>query len=132
VNPAEIDKQFEKWRNAGHGAVVHFDADGSGQRIAGIIFEPGPQRPTGYEDGIFVSVPTDADRIYYLDPEASREQGRLIMQVIDMKPEAPAGEITPEALLKDFDYIRQAPEVKRGGGAISERNSKDCGIIDIS
>lgn len=132
MNPAEIDKQFEKWRNAGHGAVVHFDADGSGQMVAGILFEPGPQRPSGYEAGIFVSVPADADHIYYLDPEASKEQGQLIMQLINMKSEAPAAEITPEALLKEFDYIRQTPEVKRGGGAISERNSKDCGIINIS
>lgn len=122
---------FQKWRAAGHGSVVHFDADGSGQMVTGIIFDPGPQRPDGYEDGIFLSVPTDADHIYYLDPDASRKEGQLIMQVIDMKPETPPLGTTPEALLKEFDYIRRAPEIKRGGGAINQPNSTDRGTVNM-
>ncbi len=129
VNQPKIDEIFDKLRKAGHGAVIKFDASNSGQSIEGIIFEPGTQRPSGYESGIFVSVPSDEKLIYYLDPEASREEGRLVIKLIELKPKKPAPEVGPEELLKDFEHLRQAPDVKRGGGAAGEACSKHKGIV---
>lgn len=131
MNPAELDKIFEKLRKAAHGSIIRFDASNSGQPVEGIIFEPGPHRPSGYESGIFVMVPSEPDHIYYLDPNASRQQGRLIIQMIEKKTEEPTPESLVEDLLKPFEYIRKAPDIKRGGGATGENRSKFKGLIEL-
>lgn len=129
MNAPKIDEIFDKLRKAGHGAVVKFDANSSGEPVEGIIVEPGPQRPSGYESGIFVTVPSDEKHIYYLDPEASREQGRLVIQMIEMKNEKSPPMAPPEELLREFEHLRQAPDVRRGGGAAGEACSKHKGIV---
>lgn len=101
--------------------------------VEGIILEPGPERPPGYEDGVFVSVPSDPSHIYYLDPEASREQGKLVFQVIDLVQAEPRVQReNSEEYLKQFEHLWQAPDVKRGGGATSETRSKHKGIVELS
>ncbi len=131
MNQAELDKIFEKLRKAAHGSIIRFDASNSGQPVEGIIFEPGPRRPPGYESGIFVMVPSDSKHIYYLDPNASKEQGRLIIQMIEKKTEEPTPESLVEDFLRPFEYIRKAPDIKRGGGATGEARSKYKGIMDL-
>jgi hypothetical protein len=131
VNSPEIDKIFEKLRKAGHGSIIKFDASNTGQPVEGIIFDPGLGRPPGYESGVFVMVPSDSKHVYYLDPEASKKQGRLIIQMIDKKEEESAPESLVEDSLKEFEYIRKAPDIKRGGGATGETQSKYVGIVDV-
>ena len=132
MNNSESDSQFEKLRKAGHGAIIRFDPTGSGQQVEGVIFKPSPeQRPSGYEDGIFVMVPSDADHVYYLDPEASRQEGRMIIQVHEVSPQKPTLAQNPEELLKEFEYLRKAADIKIGGGAIGEACSKDKGIVEL-
>ncbi|RJP69473.1 MAG: hypothetical protein C4532_11000 [Candidatus Abyssobacteria bacterium SURF_17] len=131
MNAPEIDKIFEKLRKAGHGSIIKFDASNSGQPVEGIIFEPSPKRPPGYESGVFVMVPSEKNRVYYLDPDASKEQGRLIIQVIGPKAEQSAEQPSPEELLKDFEDVWKASHVKRGGGATGEAYSKHKGIIEV-
>jgi len=99
--------------------------------MEGIIFDPGPQRPSGFEEGIFVAVPSQPDNIYYLDPETSRKEGRLIIQVLPGTVEKPP-EPPPEDLLKEFEYLGREPDVKRGGGAAGEECSKHKGIIELN
>ncbi len=131
MNPPEIDRIFERLRKAGHGSLIRFDASNSGQPVEGIIFDPGTRRPPGYESGLFVMVPSDAEHVYYLDPNASREQGRLIIQMIEKKTEEPSPDALIEDMLKEFEYLRKAPDIKRGGGATGEDRSKYKGIIDL-
>ena len=122
VNAPEIDKLFERLRAAEHGAVIKLGLSDSEKPVEAIIFEPGPQRAPGYEAGVFVMVPSEADKAYYLDPEASKEKGRLMLK------DYPMAHIT---LLEEFKYIRNAPDIKRGGGAKGEAYSKDKGIVDV-
>ena len=130
MDASEIDKLFLKMRKAGHGSLIKFDALGTGQMVEGIIFEPVPRRPPGFEAGIFVSVPSDKNAIYYFDPEASKKQGRIIAQKLDAKQEK-AQETMPDDDLKEFEHIRQAPDVKIGGGAVGESHSKYTAILDL-
>lgn len=132
MNAPEIDRIFEKLRKAGHGSIIKFDASNSGQPVEGIIFEPGPKRPPGFESGVFVMVPSEKSRVYYLDPDASREQGRLVIQVLGAKAEQSAEASPPPDLLKELEYIQNAPGVKRGGGATAEAYSKHKGVVEIS
>ncbi len=127
----EIDELFEKLRKAGNGAIIKLDASNKGHLVEGIIVEPGPLRPAGYESGIFVKVPTEATRLYYLDPEASREQGKIIMQMLEVTKEIPPLETLPEDLLREYDHVRAAPEVKLGGGAMGQAISKNIGTIEM-
>jgi hypothetical protein len=131
VNGPEIEKIFDKLRKAGHGSVIKFDANESGQPVEGIIFEPVPRRPAGFEAGVFVMVPTDPEHVYYFDPESSREQKRLIIRLLAAKKgqEAPAPDV--EGHLKEFEYLRQSPGVHIGGGATGEMHSKVKGIVDL-
>jgi len=135
VNGPEIDKIFDKLREAEHGSIIKLGLPNSNDPVEAIIFEPSPQRPPGYETGIFVSVPSDNEKIYYLDPEASREKGRLVLKVLSLngengnsKPEGNATGIDP---LAEFDYLREAPDIKRGGGATGEQYSKAKGLLDV-
>jgi hypothetical protein len=132
VNAPEIDKLFARLRKAGHGSVIKFDASNSGQAVEGIIIDPGPQRPAGFESGVFITVPSDPDHIYYLDPDASKKEGRLIIQMLEVPKKEPVPEVRVEDLLSDFEQIRQAPDVKRGGGATGEACSKHTGIIELT
>ncbi len=131
MDSSEIDRLFDKMRKAGHGRLIKFDPSGSGQQIEGIILEPSPRRPSGFESGIFVVVPTDKDNLYYFNPEASKEQGRIIIQKIDLKkskePEPPPSDDS----LAEFEYLEKAPDVKIGGGAVGESFSKYVKILDI-
>lgn len=117
-------------RKAGHGSLIKFDASGTGQLAEGIIFEPVPRRPPGFEAGVFVTVPSDKNAIYYFDPEASKKQGRIIAQKLDAKQEKEQ-ETPPDNALKEFDHIRNAPGVKIGGGAVGESHSKYTGILNL-
>ena len=132
VNSSQLNELFDKLRKAGHGAIIKFDSTGSGQPVEGIIFDPASERPSGFEDGIFVAVPSDVENIYYLDPEQSRKEGQLIVKVLPAKPEEQAPPPVPEDLLKEFEYIGQVPGVKRGGGATGDACSKHKGIIDLN
>ena len=131
MNAPEIDKIFEKLRGADLGSVIKLGLPDSGDPVEAIIFEPDDRRPNGYESGIFVSVPSEADKIYYLDPEASREQGKLILKVLPSSERA--GKSIPEIdrMLAEFEHIRRAPDVKRGGGTAEEARSKSTGIVDV-
>lgn len=131
MDAPEIDELFEKLRKAGNGAIIKLDASDKGHLVEGIIVEPGPMRPSGYESGIFVKVPTEATRLYYLDPEASREQGKIIMQMLEVAKDTPPPETIPEDFLSEYDHLREAPEVKRGGGAVGQAISKDTGTIEM-
>lgn len=131
MNAPEIENLFEKLRKAGHGSLIKFDAFNSGESVDGIIFEPIPQRPPGYESGIFVSVPSDLEHIYYFDPEASREQGRLVVQVLDSKRKKSAVEPVPDEFVKEYEHLRRLPEVKMGGGATGEANSRHKGVVEL-
>jgi len=131
VNSAQLDELFERLRKAGHGAVIRFDANNSGQPVEGIIFDPGPQRPAGFDEGIFVAVPSEPETIYYLDPKASSKEGQLVVKVLPVTREKPASPALPDELLKEFEYIGQAPDVKRGGGATGQACSKHKGIIEL-
>ncbi|MBI4830548.1 MAG: hypothetical protein HY801_03135, partial [Candidatus Lindowbacteria bacterium] len=73
MNAPELEKIFERLRKAGHGSIVKFDANESGQPIEGIIFEPSPRRPAGFEAGVFVMVPADPEHVYYFDPDSSKQ-----------------------------------------------------------
>jgi hypothetical protein len=131
VEATEIAKLFEKLRKAAHGTLIKFDATGSGQPIEGIIFEPGPRRPQGFEAGVFVTVPNERGAIYYFDPEASKEQGRIVIQKLDTKRERAEPAAPSDDFLKEFEHIRRAPDVKIGGGAVGESRSKYKGILDL-
>jgi hypothetical protein len=41
--------------------------------------------------------------------------------------------VTPEigSMLAEFEHIRRAPDVKRGGGTAGEACSKGTGIVDV-
>lgn len=132
MNSSDIDQLFDKLRKAGKGTVIKLDTADKGQLVEGVIFEPKPAPPPGYESGIFIKVPTDTNRIYYLDPEASRQQGKIIMHLLELKKETPAQEEMPEELLSEYKHLRQAPEIKLGGGAALEANSKAMGTIDMN
>jgi hypothetical protein len=127
VNASEIDRIFEKLREAEHGAVIKLGLPDSEKPVEAIIFEPAPSRPAGHENGVFVTVPSDDGKVFYLDPEASREQGRLILKVLPLQAEKPDAPPMPEDSL---GQIRQAPDIKRGGGTSGETCSKHKGIID--
>lgn len=131
MNAPEIDKIFEKLREVGHGSIIKLGLPESDGPVEAIIFEPNPHRPQGYESGVFVSVPSEDDKVYYLDPEASREKGRLILKVLptNVKKKVEAPDL--DHLLREFEHVRQAPDVKRGGGAIGESYSKSKGVIDL-
>ena len=131
LNAPEIDKIFAKLRDADHGSIIKLGLPDSNDPVEAIIFEPGDRRPNGYESGVFVSVPSEADKVYYLDPEASREQGRLILKVLPSN--AQKEKVTPEIdrLLAEFEHIRRAPDVKRGGGTAGEACSKGMGVVDV-
>jgi len=131
MNSAQLNELFDKLRKAGHGAIIKFDADNSGQMVEGVIFDPGPERPFGSEDGIFVVVPSDPDNFYYLDPEESGKEGQLVAKVVPLPRNKSVSPVPPEELLKEFDYIGRAPDVKRGGGATGEACSKHKGIIGL-
>lgn len=131
MDASDIDKIFDKMRKAGHGSLIKFDAAGTGVPIEGIIFEPGFQRPPGFESGIFVTVPNDRSLIYYFDPDASKEQGRIIIQKLDTKKENQEPEVVSENDLREFEHIRNAPDVKLGGGAIGQSLSKYKAVIDL-
>jgi hypothetical protein len=135
VNAPEIDKIFDKLREAEDGSIIRLGLRESEDPVEAIIFEPGPQRPTGYETGIFVSVPSESKKIYYLDPEESREKGKLVLKVIsldgDNGEQKPRANVVGDDLLPEFAYLRNAPDVKRGGGAAGEEYSKAKGILDV-
>ena len=131
MDTLEIDKLFEKLRKAGHGSIIKFDATGNGQLVEGIIFEPGFKRPAGFEKGVFVSVPSDRGKIYYFDPDASKEQGRVVIQKLSSKKEEGQPMKLSLSLLEEYEYIRQAPDIKMGGGAVGEDYSKYKGIFDL-
>ncbi len=131
VNPPEIDKRFEELRNAEHGSIIEFDPTGSGELVEGIVIELGDQRPAGYDSGIFVADPSDRSHIYYLDPEASRQQGRLVSEALEVKTGKQGHGPAPEDMLKEFEYMKEAPDIKRGGGATGEANSKSTGLINL-
>lgn len=131
MNTSEIDRIFDKLRNAEHGTLIKIGANESGKPVEGIIYDPGSLRPPGHEDGVFISVPSDDKHIYYLDPEASRQEQRLIVKLLPAKREKPTAKECPEDMLKEFDYLRQSSNVKRGGGAVGEACSKAKGLIDI-
>ena len=131
MDTPEIDQLFDKLRQAGNGAVIRLDTSNSGHLVEGVIFEPAPARPSGYENGIFVRVPGDTSRIFYLDPDASREQGKIIMQMLEVKKDTPPPEELPEDSLSDYEHVRQAPDVKRGGGATNEARSRATGTIEL-
>lgn len=130
VNASEIDRIFEKLREAEHGAVIKLGLSDSEKPVDAIIFEPAPSRPDGYENGVFVTVPSDDGKVFYLDPEASREQGRLILKVLPLPAEKRDAPSLAEDSLAEFGQIRQAPDIKRGGGTSGETCSKHKGIID--
>jgi hypothetical protein len=128
----ELDTLLEKLRKAGHGTVIKLGMMNAGAPVEGIIIEPGAKRPSGYESGVFVTVPSDPGHLYYLDPQASREQGKLVFQVIDLKVSgAEAREENTEEYLKQFEYLWRAPDIKRGGGATGEKCSKHKGIVEV-
>ncbi|RJP23889.1 MAG: hypothetical protein C4520_05460 [Candidatus Abyssobacteria bacterium SURF_5] len=131
MNISDIEKIFEKMRKAGHGSLIRFDAAGKGQAVEGIIFEPSDGRPPGFESGIFVNVPSDTGATYYFDFEASKQQGRIVVQKLDMKKTEPEP-VVPEEFLKEFEHVRQAPDVKIGGGAVGELYSKYKGLIELN
>jgi hypothetical protein len=135
VNAPEIDKIFDKLREAENGSIIRLGLPDSEDPVEAIIFEPSAQRPPGYETGIFVSVPSESEKIYYLDPEASREQGKLVLKVFSLRggngEQKGATSTVGHDLLSEFDYLRHAPDVKMGGGAIGEQYSKAKGILDI-
>jgi len=131
VNAPEIDKLFERLRAAEHGAVIKLGLSDSEKPVEAIIFEPGPQRAPGYETGVFVMVPSEADKAYYLDPEASKEKGRLVLKVLSMPAEKTNDVPAHITLLEEFEYIRNASDIKCGGGAKGEACSKDKGIVDV-
>lgn len=131
MNAPEIERIFEKLREAEHGAIIKLGVSDTGEPVEGIIFEPSFERPPGFESGIFITIPSEAEKVYYLDPEASKEQGRLIIKVLPAKLGEPVAKPSPEDLLKEFEELRNAPGVKRGGGTTGEACSKAKGIIDV-
>lgn len=131
MNPPEIEKRFKELRNAEHGSIIEFDPTGSGELIEGVVIELGDQRPAGYESGIFVADPSDRSHIYYLDPEASKRQGRVVSEALDVKTGKQEPGPAPDEMLKEFEYVREAPDIKRGGGATGEASSKSTGTIDL-
>ena len=135
MNAPEIDKIFDKLREAENGSIIKLGLPDSEDPVEAIIFEPSPQRPAGYETGIFVSVPSESEKVYYLDPEASREKGRLVLKVLplmgDNGEQKPRGNLVDDDLLSEFDYLRKAPDIQRGGGATGEEYSKAKGILDV-
>jgi hypothetical protein len=131
VNSSEIDKIFDRMRKAGHGAVIKFDAFGTGQPIEAIIFEPNFRRPPGFTTGVFVTVPSERGALYYFDPEASKKQGRIIIQKFDTKKEKEEPQAPADDILAEFEHIRTSQGVKMGGGAVGESYSKYSGILDL-
>lgn len=132
MNGPEIDQVFEKLREAGHGSVVKLELPDSDGLVEALVFEPGPRRPPGYEDGVFVVVPSEADKVFYLDPEASREKGRLILKVPSMMADKPTvPNLSPDDMLKEYEYLRNEPHIKLGGGTSGDMHSKAKGIIDV-
>jgi hypothetical protein len=127
VNAPEIERIFERLREAEHGAIIKLGVSDTGEPVEGIIFEPSFKRPPGFESGIFITIPSESEKVYYLDPEASKEEGRLIIKELG----EPVAKPSPEDLLKEFEHVRNAPGVKRGGGTTGEACSKAKGIIDV-
>ena len=54
------------------------------------------------------------------------------MQLLELKKENSAPQEIPEELLSEYNHLRQAPDVKLGGGAALEANSKATGTIDLN
>lgn len=131
VNAPEIDRIFDKLREAEHGSIIKLGLPDFEGPVEAIIFEPSPQRPPGCEDGIFILVPSEGEKVYYLDPYASKEEGRLVVKVLPIKADKPTVDFGVDALLAEFDYIREAPDIKRGGGTAGEACSKAKGIVDV-
>ena len=131
MNAPEIDRIFDKWREAEHGSIIKLGLPDSEGPIEAIIFEPSPQRPPGCEDGIFIMVPSEGEKEYYLDPHASKEKGRLVMKDLSIEAEKPAVDQGVDALLAEFDHIRNAPDIKRGGGTTGEACAKAKGIVEV-
>jgi hypothetical protein len=135
VNAPEIDKIFDKLREAENGSIIKLGLPDSDDPVEAIIFEPSPQRPVGYEDGIFVSVPSESEKVYYLDPEASKEKGRLVLKVLPAVTtngaQAAKVNLLSDNVLDELDYLKTAPDVKRGGGATGEQYSKSKGLLDV-
>jgi hypothetical protein len=131
MDAVEIDRIFAQLRTAGHGTIIKLALNDTGQPVEAIIFEPSPQRPAGFEDGIFAMVPSNGNKVYYLDPIASKEQGQLIVHLMGTKEQASASPPSLESVLKEFEYLKRAPDVKQGGGVTGEARAKAKGIIDL-
>ncbi len=131
MNAPEIDRIFEKLRQAEHGEVIKLGLPDSGEVVDAIIFEPSPNRPPGHEAGIFVTIPSETEKYYYLDPDASKEKGRLVLKVLPQESDKKSHAKAPESILSEFEHIRNAPDIRRGGGAMGETCSKHKGIVDI-
>lgn len=135
MDTPEIDKFFDAWRGAENGSIIPLNLPDSDDPVSAIIFEPSPQRPAGYETGIFVAVLSETEKLYYLDPEASRERGKLVVKAVTEMPRNGAhtakGNPVDENLFDEFDYLQKAPDVKRGGGATGEQCSKSKGLLDV-
>lgn len=131
VNAPEIDRIFEKYRQAEPGEVIKLELPDSDEVVDARIFEPSPNRPPGHEAGIFVTIPSETEKYYYLDPDASKEKGRLVLKVIPQEVDKKNQAMDTESILSEFERIRNAPDVRRGGGATGETCSKHKGIVDI-
>ena len=131
MNAPDIERIFDKLRVAEHGSIIKLGLPGSDGPVEAIIFEPSSGRPSGYENGIFVTVPSESEKVYYLDPEASKEKGRLILKVFPSNQKKPSDKANNDSLLPDYEEIRSAPDVKRGGGTAGEACSKAKGVIDV-
>jgi hypothetical protein len=131
LNAPEIERIFDKLREAEHGSIIKLGLPDSEDPVEAIIFEPSAGRPSGYETGIFVMVPAEAEKVYYLDPEASKEKGKLILKVFPMKQGKPSDKADNDLLLSEFENIRSAPDIRRGGGTMGEACSKAKGVIDV-
>lgn len=131
MNAPEIERIFDKLREAEHGSIIKLGLPDSDDPVEAIIFEPSPGRPAGYEAGIFVMLPAEAEKVYYLDPEASKEKGRLVLKVLPMKLKKPSDKANNDSLLSEYEHIRNAPDIRRGGGTTGEACSKAKGVIDV-
>jgi hypothetical protein len=131
LNAPEIERIFDKLREAEHGAIIKLGLPDSEDPVEAIIFEPNAGRPSGYEAGIFVMIPSESEKVYYLDPEASKEKGKLVLKVFPMKQKKPSDKADNDSLLSEYEDLRSAPDVMRGGGATGEACSKAKGVIDV-
>ncbi len=131
MNAPDIERIFDKLRVAEHGSIIKLGLPGSDGPVEAIIFEPSSGRPSGYENGIFVTVPSESEKVYYLDPEASKEKGKLILKAFPKKQKKASDKAHNDLLLSEYEGLRSAPDVMRGGGATGEACSKAKGVIDV-